>query len=407
MFSLRKLLLLRRFNPRSPKFIHNPYPVYAELRERMPVFKTPIGFWIVSKHEHVGALVKDRRFGKSFERRITAQHGADYLKEPAIRSLSQTMLVQDPPVDSRLRGLVTKAFTTKAIDALRPRVEQLANDLIDEVVGDGKMDVIREFAHKLPVNVICDMLGIPDDHRDRFMSGSKVSGRVIDPSPMSAEELAEANRRTEDSQTYFSSLFDLRRESPGDDLTSKLIAAEEAGDTLSDEELMANIMLLFAAGHETTTNLIGNGLLALHRQPDQLELMKRDEVNWPDAIEELLRYDSSMQLTTRRTTVPVTFGDVEIPVDQQIVGLLGAANRDPDVYADPDRLDLRRSGIRAMSFGGGIHICLGARLARLEGEVAFKTLIKRIPDLRLPQLDQPRWRDTFALRGLQALPAEW
>ena len=399
--------VLSGFNPMSPEFINNPYPVYAQLREQAPVFKTPLGFWVVSRHQHVSALVKDRQFGKQFEKRISSRHGDAYLREPAIRSLSQMMLVQDPPVHSRLRGLVTKAFTTRSIDALRPRIEQLANSLIDEVIGAGEMDVIADFAHKLPVHVICDMLGIPQSHRENFTRGSQVSGRLIDPAPLSREELTAANERTQASQAYFKSLFELRRAEPGDDLTSLLVAAEEAGDSLSDEELTANIMLLFGAGHETTSNLIGNGLLALHHNPAQLSLMQEGHINWADAIEELLRYDSSVQLTSRMSAEPVQFGDVEVPADEQIVGLLGSANRDPAVYDRPDELDLTRSGVRAMSFGGGIHICLGARLARLEGEIAFKTLMQRIPELHLPEKDAPLWRKTFTLRGLEALPARW
>ncbi len=398
---------LAAFNPMSPEFIKNPYPVYEVLRDKAPVIKTPLGFWLVSRHEHVNLLVRDRRFGKGFEKRMTRQYGAEYLNQPAIRSLGLMMLVQDPPVHSRLRGLVNKAFTTRSIDSLKPRIEQLANDLIDAVIDNGKMDVIADFAHKLPVQVICDMLGIPEDHRDGFTRGSQVSGRLIDPSPLTEEELASANERTKMSQAYFNSLFELRRADPGDDLTSHLVAVEEAGDSLSDEELTANIMLLFGAGHETTSNLIGNGLLALHQQPDQLELMKSGNINWGDAVEELLRYDSSVQLTSRTTAEPVAFGDVEIPAGEQVVGLLGAANRDPSIYPDPNKLDLTRSGVRASSFGGGIHICLGARLARLEGEVAFKTLMDRIPDLSLPEADSPRWRNTFTLRGLEDLPAVW
>ncbi|NKC15316.1 MAG: cytochrome P450 [Gammaproteobacteria bacterium] len=395
------------FNPSDPAFIANPYPIYQLLRDNAPVFRTPVGFWFLTRHEDVNALVKDRRLGKGFAERMTRQYGADHLQEPAIRSLGLTMLVQDPPVHSRLRGLVTKAFTTKAIESLRQRIEALANDLIDAVIDAGEMDIIRDFAHKLPVHVICDMLGIPEDHRGRFMQSSQVAGRLIDPAPLTPQELVIANERTQLSETYFNSLFEHRRTDPGDDLTSHLVQAEEAGDNLSDEELTANILLLFSAGHETTANLIGNGLLALHRHPDQLALMKSGQLNWGDAIEELLRFDSSVQLTSRTSFEPIEFSGVTIAAGEQIVGSLGAANRDPAVYADPHRLDLTRSGIRALSFGGGIHICLGARLARLEGEIAFKTLMKRLPGLQLTDIDQVQWRQTFTLRGLTELHATW
>lgn len=395
------------FNPTSPEFIANPYPVYAYLRENAPVVKTPYGFWLLARHEDVSTLVKDRRFGKGFAPRIKARYGEKYLDEPAIRSLGLMMLTQDPPAHSRLRGLVTKAFTTRSIEALRERIEAIAHELIDEVEGKGSMDVIADFAHKLPVEVICDMLGIPEAHRERFARGSQVSGRLIDPTPLSDEELAQANERTQVSQQYFNALFELRRNDPGEDLTTHLVQAEEAGDKLSDEELTANIMLLFGAGHETTSNLIGNGLLALHNNPEQLALMKSGEINWPDAIEELLRYDSSVQLTSRACMESTEFCGVEVPAGEQIVGLLGSANRDPNVYDSPEQLDITRSGVRAMSFGGGIHICLGARLARLEGEVAFRTLMERLPGLELDAPEDLQWRQTFTLRGLERLQAHW
>ena len=395
------------FNPFSPEYIANPYPTYTRLREKKPVFKTPIGFWLISRHKDVSFVVRDRRFGKDFTQRITQNMGEAYLQEPAIRSLGLMMLVQDPPVHTRLRGLVTKAFTTKRIEALRERIEQLANLLIDEVYDRRRMDVIADFAHKLPVHVICDMLGIPKSHRENFLSRSQVSGRIIDPKPMSAEELAAANQSTQASQEYFQSLFELRRADPGDDLTSHLVQVEEEGDRLSDDELTHNIILLFAAGHETTSNLIGNGLLALFRHPDQLKLMRSNEIDWPDAIEELLRYDSSVQMTSRATKESVELNGVTIPAGEQVIALLGSANRDPKVYDDPDRLDLSRTGTRMMSFGGGIHTCLGARLARLEGEVAFQILMKRLPDLRLEEIDRVDWRDTITLRGLKSLHAVW
>ncbi|MCH9672640.1 MAG: cytochrome P450 [Gammaproteobacteria bacterium] len=395
------------FNPMSPAFIADPYPTYAQLREHAPVLKTPLGFWLTSRHEDVSLVVRDRRFGKGFSERMTKRYGADHLKEPAIRSLGFMMLVQDPPVHSRLRGLVTKAFTSKRIEQMRERIEQLANELIDDVEGAGQMDVLADFAHKLPVHVICDMLGIPEAHRERFLGSSQVSGRLIDPTPLSEEELAFANERTAASEAYFHSLFDHRRKTPGSDLTSHLVQVEEAGDHLTDDEMTSNIILLFAAGHETTSNLIGNGLLALFRHPDQLALMRSGQLDWGDAVEELLRFDSSVQMTSRTTKEAVEIGGVEIPAGEQVIALLGAANHDPSIYESPERLDLTRSGVRAMSFGGGIHICLGARLARLEGEVAFQTLMKRLPKLELPETNDVAWRNTFTLRGLQRLVATW
>jgi len=269
------------------------------------------------------------------------------------------------------------------------------------------MDVIRDLAHRLPVIVICDMLGIPEDHRDAFLVGSNVSGRILDPVPMSREELDHANVATQMGNNYFDQLCELRRKHPQDDLTTELVRAEEAGDRLSTEELRANIGLLFGAGHETTTNLIGNGLLALHRAPEQWQRLKDDPSLIPNAMEELLRFDSSVQMTGRATNTEVEIGGVMLPPDESVVMLLGAANRDPAHYADPEKLDVGRQNVRPMSFGGGIHHCLGAQLARLEAELVFTALVERLPTLELPEKDAPAWRRTFTLRGLQRLPAVW
>jgi cytochrome P450 len=208
---------------------------------------------------------------------------------------------------------------------------------------------------------------------------------------------------------YFEQLFELRRKNPGEDLTTQLVHAEEDGSKLSNEELTANIILLFGAGHETTVNLIGNGLLALHRNPDQLALLKADPSLMPNAIEEFLRYDSSVQLTGRVALEDIDdLGGKKIPKGEGVLCLLGSANRDPAVYPDkPESLDIRRLNVRPLSFGGGIHFCLGAQLARIEAEIAIATLLRRIPDLRLDDADNPQWRPTFVLRGLKQLPASW
>ncbi len=395
------------FNPLDPAFIADPYPFYHRLRETAPVFKTPMGFWLLTRHEDIVFSLRDKRFGKDFNGTIQRKYGADRLNEPAIANLSRTMLVLDPPDHTRLRGLVTKAFTARRVADMRPRIARLVNEQLDRVADKGGMDVIRDIAHRLPVIVICDMLGIPEEHRAGFLVGSNVGGRILDPVPMSAEELQSANVGTQMGNAYFDRLCDLRRREPQDDLTTELVKAEEAGDRLTGEELRANIGLLFGAGHETTTNLIGNGLLALHRQRDQWERLKADPSLIPNAIEELLRFDSSVQMTGRATVAEVEVGGVALPPGESVVMLLGAANRDPAQYADPDRLDVGRQNIRPMSFGGGIHHCLGAQLARLEGELVFAALVERFPNLELPEKDTPDWRQNFTLRGLNKLPAVW
>ena len=270
------------------------------------------------------------------------------------------------------------------------------------------MDLIADFAFRLPVTGICDMLGIPEEDREVFFTSSRTGGRLLDLAPLSRVEIDEQNSYNLTMAEYFHGLFELRRREPGDDLTTHLVQAEENGDTLTNEELTANVILLFGAGHETTVNLIGNGLLALHRNPDQLQLLKRDLSLTGDAIEELLRYNSSVQVTGRTTLEYIDeIGGISLEQGQSVICLLGSANRDLAIYPDPDRLDITRRDVHPLSFGGGIHYCVGAQLARIEGEIAIATLLRRLPDLQLDDVEHPDWRQTFVLRGLNKLAASW
>jgi cytochrome P450 len=396
------------FNPLSPEFIANPYPHYHRLRAVDPMHLTPFGFYAASRHADAATILRDKRFGKDFVGRMTRRFGPQVMDEPIYLSMSHWMLQQDPPDHGRLRGLVVRAFTARRVEDMRPRIQAIVDGIIDRVAPRGHMDLIGDFAFRLPVIVICDMLGIPEDHREIFFGSSRAGGRLLDPAPLTRAEIDEQNNYNLASAEYFRGLFELRRREPGDDLTTQLVHAEEEGNKLTNEELTANIILLFGAGHETTVNLIGNGLLALHRNPDQLRLLTDDPALMPNAIDELLRYDSSVQVTGRTTLEDVDdIGGIAMPKGQSVICLLGAANRDPAVYADPDKLDIKRADIRPLSFGGGIHYCLGAQLARIEGEIAIATLLRRLPNLRIADLDHPDWRQTFVLRGLNRLPANW
>ncbi len=395
------------FNLLDPAFIANPYPIYHRLRAMAPVWRSPIGFNVVTRYDTAAMVLRDRRFGKNYVENITKNYGPQIVNEPAYASMSRTMLVLDPPDHTRLRSLVTKAFTARRVEEMRPRIRAVVDALIDRVEPNGRMDVIADFAHRLPIIVICDMLGIPEEDREQFFTSSRVNGRLVDPVPLSPEEIAAANANTLATNEYFDSLFDRRRRNPQDDLTTQLVQAEEAGDRLTPEELRANVGLLFAAGHETTANLIGNGLLALHRNPDQWQAMKDNPALIPNAMEELLRYDSSVQMTGRSVLEDVELSGVPLPKGAQVVCFLGAANRDPAAFAEPDTLDITRQKITPLSFGGGIHFCLGAQLTRIEAQEAFAGLIRRLPTLELPDRDTPRWRRSFTLRGLTTLPAVW
>jgi cytochrome P450 len=397
------------FDPLSPDFIRDPYPHYARLRTTDPVHVNTHGAFVLSRHADASLVMRDKRFGKDYVERTIRRYGPKIMEEPVFSSMQHWMLQQDPPDHTRLRGLVVKAFTARRVEDMRPRIQAIVDQTIDAVLPQGRMDLIEDFAFRLPVTIICDMLGIPEDHREVFYKSSRDGGRLLDPVPLTPEEIEKGNAGNMMAQMYFQQLFELRRKTPGDDLITQLLQAEEDGSKLTNEELTANIILLFGAGHETTVNLIGNGLLALHRNPDQLALLKSNPALITNAIEEFLRYDSSVQMTGRVALEDIEdLGGKKIPKGDSVLCLLGSANRDPAVYPDrPDRLDITRPNVRPLSFGGGIHFCLGAQLARIEAEVAISTLMRRLPELKLDDAENPQWRPTFVLRGLKELPASW
>jgi cytochrome P450 len=312
------------FNPWAPEFIADPYPFYHRLRATDPMHLTPLGFYVASRHADVTEILRDKRFGKDFIGRITRRSGPQILEEPVYRSMSHWMLQLDPPDHGRLRGLVVRAFTARRVEDMRPRIQQIVDGIIDRLEPCGRMDLIADFSFLLPVTVISDMLGIPEEDREVFLTGSRFGGRLLDLAPLSKAEIEEQNAYNLAMAEYFQKLFDLRRRKPGNDLTTHLVQAEEDGHKLTNEELTANIILLFGAGHETTVNLIGNGLLALHRNPDQLELLKHEPSLTADAIEELLRYDSSVQVTGRTTLEDVDeIGGIRLEKGQSVICLLG------------------------------------------------------------------------------------
>src|SRR5258705_7838589 len=312
------------FTPLSPDFIRDPYPHYERMRTTDPVHLTPLGVYVCSRHAEASLVVRDKRFGKDYVERTIRRYGPQIIDEPVLRSMSHWMLQQDPPDHTRLRGLVVKAFTARRVVDMRPRIQQIVDQTLDAIEGQGHMDLIEDFAFRLPVTIICDMLGIPEDHREAFYKSSRDGGRLLDPVPLTPAEIEQGNAGNLMAQMYFQQLFELRRKSPGDDLTTQLVQAEEDGSKLSNEELTANIILLFGAGHETTVNLIGNGLLALHRNPDQLALLKANPALIPNAVEEFLRYDSSVQLTGRVALEDIEdLGGKRIPKGESVLCLLG------------------------------------------------------------------------------------
>jgi pimeloyl-[acyl-carrier protein] synthase len=389
------------FNPFLPEFHADPYPFYRRLREQDPVHQAPMGFWVLTRWDDCVAVLRDQRFGREeFQQMLTAVYGDD-TEKPA---LPRSMLFRDPPDHTRLRGLVSKAFTPRTIEAMRDHIQGIVDRLLGRALAQGGMDVIEDLAYPLPVTVICEMLGVPVDDHASIRGWSSDIARSLDaiglPSDQAIVDRGRVARRA--LADYFRALVPVRRANPRPDLLSGLLAAEEQGDKLTEHEVIAMCLLLFIAGHETTVNLIGNGLLALLQHPDQLARVRADPALVPNAVEELLRYDSPVQRTARIATTEVDLAGHAIAKGAMVVAALGAANRDPAQFSDPDRLDVTRRDVRHISFGYGIHFCLGAPLARVEGQIALGTLLRRAPGLAL---DEPslEWRESSVLRGLKRL----
>ena len=386
------------FDPRSPDFRANPYPYYDLLRQAAPVFYWPAwGIWFLSRYDDCNNLLRDPRVGHA-EMRFTAPQE----QQPLFDMQSHWMLVKNPPDHTRLRGLVHKAFTPRIVEQMRGQVQAITDRLLDAVERDGHADLVAALAYPLPVTVIAAMLGIPAQDHDQFHTWSDDLARSLDLTD-DPEVYNRAGRSAVALTDYLREVIARRRREPGPDLLTALIQAEEAGGRLSEDELYATCALLLVAGHETTINLIGNGALALLRHPDQLRRLQQQPDLIETAVEELLRYDSPVQLTSRLTLDQVDVGGQVIPPGQTVAFLLGSANHDPARFADPGRLDIGRDPNPHLAFGKGIHYCLGAPLARLEGGIAIGTLLRRLP--RLALADAPvEYRDNLTLRGLKALP---
>lgn len=392
------------FDMTDAAFRCDPYPRYAELRESEVLHRTPDGFWVLTRHADVLAAVRDQRLSSN-PVHVTRPPGS--AREAALPFLGeigiQLLLTADPPDHTRLRRLANKAFTPRAVERLRPRVVEIVDQLLDAATADGRgFDVMADVAEPLPVVVICELLGVPVEDQAQFKPWSSTVSRIIDPD-VTPDMVEGAIPAIMGFVQYFSALIEQRRADPRDDLLSSLIAAEAEGDSLGQQELMAMIILLFIAGHETTTNLIGNGTLALLHNPDQLEALRNDPSLAVSGTEELLRFDPAAQLTVRTATENLELHGIPLAKGESVVCGLAAGNRDPRAFDDPDTVDLARQANHHLAFSGGMHYCLGAPLARLEGQATFAALAERYPDLALAAHDVT-YRDHFILRGLTALP---
>ncbi len=390
----------RELSAEQKQFFVNPYPVYEMARNARAIWDEELGFWRVTRFSDIDSILKDHRFGK------IAPPGTEHLGPPErLDRFERGILSLDPPDHTRIRSLMVKAFSAKRVEMMRPIIQALVDTLIDGVYDRGEMEIKTEFAHPIPATIISDMLGIPDADRSRF---AELSNDII----RYGNDVLEADQSKADAavgefHSYLDTLIALKRKNPADDLTTALIQAQDEIGRLNDEELQHNVSLLFIAGHETTVNLICNAIVALHRHPEQLAALRQDSSLMPRAVEEFLRYDSSVQQLPRVVQEDLELDGQTLRAGQMVILMLGSANHDPDVYEEAQTLDVQRPFIRAKSFGGGAHFCLGAQLARIETEVALNTLLTRLPNLRIQNLDELAYPPNPFFRGPEALNANW
>jgi cytochrome P450 len=411
-FLLRHPSLLRvidpwmgEYNPIRPGHHEDPYPQYHQIRSEAPVYFHPrMKIWFLSRYDDVVTLLRDPRFianrmrSNAFQRRNPFEALPPGLQE----GIRKSLLMTDAPDHTRMRNLVNRAFTPRMVDGLRPRIESLVEEQLDRVAPTGEMELVQDLAYPLPVTVIAELLGVPGEDRARFKGWSTRLRVLIDPI-QAIGKLDAAVAAYDEMSEYFRGLFAERRRAPRDDLLSALVAAEDDGDRLDEIELLALSALILGAGHETTTNLIGNSVLALLRNPGERKRLQDDPGLVESAVEEFLRYDSPVQATDRVASEDCEIDGHAIRQGEFVVTLLGAANRDPARFPQPDRLDLARDDGPPVSFGQGPHFCLGAHLARLEAQIAIASLLRRFPDLDGPS--QPAgWVPSMVLRGPSELP---
>ncbi|AZK47583.1 cytochrome P450 family protein [Paenibacillus lentus] len=377
-------------------FTQDPFPTYAQLRDHQPIMRMlfPDGQsgWIISRYEDAVLALKDPRFVKDM-RNAGLDEDVIFIKD--------NMLFSDPPDHKRLRGLVQKAFTPQLISGMRGRIQQIADELLAAVEGKEAINLIDDYAFPLPIIVISEMLGVPQSDRDKFRVWSNA---LIEHSGRESDE--EMRALILEFREYLRAWIAEARKQPGDDLISQLIVSEEQGDRLSEDELYNLVMLLIIAGHETTVNLIGNGMLALLQHPDQLRLLQNKPELIHTAIEEMLRYNGPVEFSTSRwVKEDLEFKGISMSRGDLVIVSLSSANRDPEQFSDPDLFDITREKSPHLAFGKGIHLCLGAPLARLEGEIAINSLLKRYPDVRLKgDTSELEWRPGMIVRGVKEIP---
>lgn len=394
---------------RQPDFYNNPYPTYAQLRQQAPLFYwEQYGLWTFVRHRDVDQILRDRRFGRQISHIIPPETLGIPPERPDLKPFFDadrfSMLELEPPAHTRLRGLVQKAFMARQIERLRPRITQLCHNLLDEMTNGTTADLLTAYATPIPVTVIAELLGVPTDKSDSLLAWSHAMVKMYELDRTAADEQT-AVTAAQSFVAYLQELIAQRRQKPQEDLITHLIEAEESGEKLSEGELISTCILLLNAGHEATVNVIGNGVYALLQNPAELARWQANPELTVTAVEELLRYDTPLHLFNRWVLEDMVYEGHVFPQGTRVSLILGSANRDPAQFPDPDRLDLSRAKNAHVSFGGGLHYCLGAPLARLELQIALPLLISRLPRLQLAE--QPRYRNTYHFHGLESLQVTW
>jgi cytochrome P450 len=392
------------FNPFDPDFKADPYPTYARLRAEDPVHESPLGFLVLSRYADATALLRDPNGSSDEAKYAEDQYHVEHNPVNPELAERRPFLFMDPPDHTRLRGLVSKAFTPRSIEQLRARAQQLADELVAAMEGKEQVDIISDLAYPLPLTIISDMLGVPREDEERFRGWSHALARSLDPEFLLPPEAVAAREVAIDEfADYFHELIAERRTTPRDDMLTRLVEAEEAGDKLSENELLSTCILLLVAGHETTVNLIANGALALARHPDERSRLYDDPALIKPAVEEVLRYDPPVQMTGRLALAPIELPSTTLSEGGFAITLLGAANHDPEQFPEPERFDIGRTPNAHIAFSLGHHFCLGASLARMEGQVALSTFVQRYPAFDVTT-DALTYKDNLVLRGLTELP---
>lgn len=390
----------------TPEYFSDPYPLYRDLRTNAPAYwSNKLNAWLLTRYDDVKSGLNDSKLNSSdriasIMDRIDSSAQQEY--NGLLKHMTNMMSFNDPPVHTRLRKLVGKAFTPNRINNLQPQIQTIVDELLDKVCKKASFDLVDEFAFQLPAIVICEMLGIPREDRDKIRKWSNDIVGFVSAGAVTSESTAQAQHTVDEATSYLLALANDRRHNPCDDMLTALVEAEDQGDSLSEDEFVSMIVLLFFAGFETTEGLIGNGMLALFRNPSQFSLLKSHPELTENAVEEFMRYDNSVQRQSRVANEIINYHGQLIKPGDYVILSIGAANRDPDHFNNPDKLDITRTGNKHIGFGHGIHFCIGGPLARMETHLAIRSIIRRMPNIRLID-DKPEFENLLALRKLRTL----